>query len=84
MDRSSFEENRKLIASNLAIAESNNTMSKSTTKASLDIINAIDKIDIASLVAVNQQILATLKELVKVLTPAPIKGPVESIKEIDG
>ena len=84
MDRSSFEENRKLIASNFAIAESNNTMSKSTTKASLDIINAIDKIDIASLVAVNQQILATLKDLVKVLTPAPVKAPIEPVKEIDG
>jgi hypothetical protein len=91
MDRSSFEENRKVIASNLAIAESNKaiadsneTLSISTTQASINISNAIAMLDIASLVAVNQQILETLKDLVKVLTPAPIKGPVEPIKEIDG
>ena len=80
------EANMGIIASNLAIAESNKaiadsneTLSISTTQASINISNAIALLDIASLVAVNQQILETLNSLVKVLTP--VKEPV---KEIDG
>lgn len=92
MDKSSLEEGRKLIASNLEIAESNKliassneTLSLSTTQASLNIANAIALIDIAALVAVASEISDTLKDLVKVLTPAePNEEPIEPIKEIDG
>ena len=88
-----MEEGRKLVDSNLAIAESNKaiadsneTLSISTTQASINVANAIAMLDIASLVTVNQQILETLNELVKVLTPVkePVVAPIEPIKEIDG
>jgi hypothetical protein len=78
MDRSSLEEGRKLINSNLAIAESNLAMKAATEKSSDELANSIALVSlgISNLLTATLTISETLKDLVKVLTPTPIKEPV--------